>query len=248
VARLGKASRLPAALEELDSPFMPLGGGLVVHTINDANHEPRCRPRRRGTRLRSRNSIVSSYSCFEDFGEDTQAYGYTATVGLSPSCEHDVVAQLVELRQRLAQYVTRDGRFPVDEHFFAEQNARLVRNGEAYYRWNLRDRHMMETLEAILTHVGQQGRARGIIWAHNSHLGDASATSMSRRGELNLGQLVRERFDDRAVLVGFTTHDGTVTAASDWDGPAERSVSGRPSPRATSIYCTPRASSDSCSG
>jgi erythromycin esterase-like protein len=171
------------------------------------------------------------YSCFEDFGEDTQAYGYAATVGLSPSCEHDVVAQLVELRQRLAQYVTRDGRFPADEHFFAEQNARLVRNAEAYYRtmfggraesWNLRDRHMMETLEAILTHVGQQGRARGIIWAHNSHLGDARATSMSRRGELNLGQLVRERFDDRAVLVGFTTHDGTVTAASDWDGPAER--------------------------
>jgi erythromycin esterase-like protein len=172
------------------------------------------------------------YGCFEDFGEDTQAYGYAATLGLSPSCEKDVIAQLVELRQRLVEYVGRDGRFPADEHFFAEQNARLVKNAEAYYRamfggraesWNLRDRHMVDTLESILTFVSQQqGHARAVIWAHNSHLGDARATSMRRRGELNVGQLVRERFGDHAVLVGFTTHDGTVTAASDWDGPAER--------------------------
>jgi erythromycin esterase-like protein len=172
------------------------------------------------------------YGCFEDFGEDTQAYGYSATLGLSASCQDEVVTQLVELRQQLAKYVARDGRFPADEHFFAEQNARLVRDAEAYYRamfggraesWNLRDRHMMETLESILAFVSQHhGSARGVIWAHNSHLGDARATSMSRRGELNLGQLVRERFGSRATLVGFTTHDGTVTAASDWDGPAER--------------------------
>jgi erythromycin esterase-like protein len=172
------------------------------------------------------------YGCFEDFGEDTQAYGYAAAVGLSTSCEDDVVAQLIELRRHLADYVARDGRFPIDEHFFAEQNARLVKNAERYYRamfggraqsWNLRDRHMMETLEAVLAHVTRrQGQARAIVWAHNSHLGDARATEMGRRGELNVGQLVRERFGNRATLVGFTTHDGAVTAASDWDAPAER--------------------------
>lgn len=172
------------------------------------------------------------YECFEDFGEDTQAYGYAAAVGLTSSCEDAVVHQLLELQQQLATYVARDGRFPADEHLFGEQNARVVRNAERYYRsmfgpheqsWNLRDRHMMETLEGVLAHVSRnQGQARAIVWAHNSHLGDARATSMSRRRELNLGQLVRERFGRRAVSVGFTTHDGTVTAASNWDAPTER--------------------------
>jgi erythromycin esterase-like protein len=82
---------------------------------------------------------------------------------------------------------------------------------------------MVETLEAVLArHDRQGGRAKVAVWAHNSHLGDARATEMSRRGELNVGQLVRERYGDDAVLVGFTTHHGSVTAASDWDGPAER--------------------------
>jgi erythromycin esterase-like protein len=172
------------------------------------------------------------YGCFEDFGEDTQAYGYAATLGLSKSCEDDVVAQLVEIRRRAADYATRDGRVAADEYFFAEQNARLVRNAEQYYRsmfggraesWNLRDTHMMETLEALLQHVRKTaGDARAIVWAHNSHLGDARATQMGDMGELNLGQLVRQAYGEQARLIGFTTHTGTVTAASNWDEPAQR--------------------------
>jgi erythromycin esterase-like protein len=172
------------------------------------------------------------YACFEDFGEDTQAYGYAARFGLSRSCEDDVVAQLIELRRRAAEYANRDGRIAADEYFFAEQNARLVRNAEEYYRsmfggrvesWNLRDTHMMETLEALLAHVQQtSGHARAVVWAHNSHLGDARATQMGDHGELNLGQLVRQKHGSQSFLVGFTTHTGSVTAASNWDEPAQR--------------------------
>jgi erythromycin esterase-like protein len=172
------------------------------------------------------------YGCLEDFGEDPQAYGYAATIGLSRSCEDDVVAQLSELRRRAAEYASRDGRIAADEYFVAEQNARLVRNAEEYYRamfggrvesWNLRDTHMMETLQALLAHVRQtSGDARAVIWAHNSHLGDARATQMGDSGELNLGQLVRQAHGAAAFLVGFTTHTGTVTAASNWDETAQR--------------------------
>jgi erythromycin esterase-like protein len=172
------------------------------------------------------------YGCFEDFGEDPQAYGYAAKIGVSRSCEDDVVAQLLDLRRRAADYANRDGRVAADEYFFAEQNARLVRNAEEYYRamfggrvesWNLRDTHMMETLEALLAHVQQgAGHARAVVWAHNSHLGDARATDMGDIGELNLGQLVRQQHGSEAFLVGFTTHTGTVTATSEWDEPARR--------------------------
>ena len=171
------------------------------------------------------------YACFEHFGEDPQAYGYAASFGLSGSCEQEVVAQLVELRRAAADYARRDGRVAADELFYAEQNARLVQNAERYYRamfegrvssWNLRDRHMAETLEALARHLDRPGRpARIVVWAHNSHLGDARATEMGDGGELNVGQLARERYGREAVLVGFTTYTGTVTAASDWDGPAE---------------------------
>ena len=173
------------------------------------------------------------YSCFEEFGRDpAQAYGYAATLGLSRSCEDDVVAQLLELRKAAAAYASRDGRVAEDDYFFAEQNARLVRNAERYYRtmfgghvesWNLRDTHMMETLDALLAWTAQRaGYARAVVWAHNSHLGDARATQMSDWGELNLGQLARERHGERSFLIGFTTHTGTVTAAREWDEPAER--------------------------
>jgi erythromycin esterase-like protein len=172
------------------------------------------------------------YSCFEHFAEDTQAYGYAANFGLTESCERDVIEQLVELRRRAADYASRDGRVAQDEFFFAEQNARLVLNAERYYRmmfrgrvesWNLRDRHMAETLDALVNHLNSQGQAAKVaVWEHNSHLGDARATYMADFGELNVGQLVRERYGSEAVLIGFTTYTGSVTAASDWDGPAER--------------------------
>src|ERR1700716_4310309 len=172
------------------------------------------------------------YSCFEHFAEDTQAYGYAANFGMTESCEREVIDQLIELRRRAADYASRDGRVAQDEFFFAEQNARLILNAEKYYRsmfrgrvesWNLRDRHMAETLDALVTHLNAQGQAAKVaVWEHNSHLGDARATYMADHGELNVGQLVRQRYGSEAVLVGFTTYTGTVTAASDWDGPAER--------------------------
>jgi erythromycin esterase-like protein len=172
------------------------------------------------------------YACFDHFAEDSQAYGYAASVGLSRSCEDDVVAQLIELRRRAIDYASRDGYIAEDEFFFAEQNARLVRNAEEYYRamfggrvqsWNLRDTHMMEILEALIGWTERRaGTAKAVVWAHNSHLGDARATQMGEWGELNLGQLVRQKFGGQACLIGFTTHTGTVTAARDWDRPAEQ--------------------------
>ena len=171
------------------------------------------------------------YSCFEHVGSDPQRYGYAANFGLARSCEDAVVTQLVELRNAAAEYARRDGYVAEDEYFFAEQNARLVRNAEMYYRamfagqvesWNLRDTHMMETLDALMAWTTRRsGYSRAIVWAHNSHLGDARATQMGAWGELNLGQLARERHGDRVFLIGLTTHTGTVTAAREWDQPAE---------------------------
>jgi erythromycin esterase-like protein len=171
------------------------------------------------------------YACFDHFGEDTQAYGYATAFGMGDSCEQEVITQLVELRRRAAEYATRDGRVARDDYFFAEQNARLVKNAEEYYRsmfrghvqsWNLRDRHMVETLDALIQFLSRdRPDAKVVVWAHNSHLGDARATEMGARGELNVGQLVRERYGTAATLIGFTTNTGRVTAASDWDAPAE---------------------------
>jgi erythromycin esterase-like protein len=171
------------------------------------------------------------YSCFDQFGEDSQAYGYAATFGLTESCEREVVNQLHELQRRATDYANRDGRVAADDFFFAEQNARLVKDAEEYYRemfrgsessWNLRDRHMADTLEHLIAFLTTQGpRPKIVVWEHNSHIGDARATEMTDRGEVNVGQLVRERYKNEAVSIGFTTYHGTVTAATDWDGPAE---------------------------
>ena len=172
------------------------------------------------------------YACLGHFGEDPQTYGYAATFGLAQPCEDEVVNQLVELQRCASEYQGRDASLADDEYFYAEQNARLAKNAEEYYRsmfsgqaasWNLRDGHMAETLDALLQHLSRDGRpAKLVVWAHNSHLGDARATQMGDEGELNVGQLVRERYGREAVLVGFMTHTGTVTAATDWGGPAKR--------------------------
>ena len=174
------------------------------------------------------------YSCFEHFGKDITTYGYAAGFGMTPTCESAVIKELVELRRKETEYLQRDGQVAADAYFCAEQNALVVRRAEEYYRnmfrrevssWNLRDTHMMESLERLTKYLGKSDSpAKVIVWAHNSHLGDARATQMGERGELNLGQLVRERFGKQAVSIGFTTYDGTVTAASDWDGPAERKI------------------------
>ena len=165
----------------------------------------------------------------------TRTHRPTATrrpLGLEESCEREVVAQLVELQKAAAAYASRDGHVAEDEYFFAEQNARLAMNAEEYYRsmfrgrvpsWNLRDQHMVDTLDALMQHLGRRRPSpKVVVWAHNSHLGNAGATEMGRRGELNVGQLVKNRFGAAARLIGFTTHDGTVTAAGEWDGPAEQ--------------------------
>lgn len=174
------------------------------------------------------------YGCFERFGDDPQSYGYAATLGVSRTCEAEVVAQLMDLRHSAREYATRDGRVAADDLFQAEQNARLVTNAERYYRamfggrvesWNLRDQHMAETLVALEEHLAGQGLPpKVVVWAHNSHLGDARATEMGSGGELNVGQLVRQRLGDEAVLIGFSTHHGSVTAATDWGEPAQRRV------------------------
>jgi erythromycin esterase-like protein len=170
------------------------------------------------------------YSCLEHFGEDTQAYGYAASFGLTEPCEGEVLNQLVDIQRRASEY-TQGGAASEDEFFYAEQNARLVKNAEEYYRtmfgnhvssWNLRDTHMAETLDALLAHLDRKGeRSKVVVWAHNSHLGDARATEMGDRGEHNIGQLARQRYGKGAVLVGFSTYTGTVTAAINWDEPGQ---------------------------
>jgi erythromycin esterase-like protein len=172
------------------------------------------------------------YACFDHFGEDSQSYGFVTSYGLDESCEKEVVAQLVDLRRHAEDYLRRDGFVAEDAFFYAEQNARLVANAERYYRamfqgrvssWNVRDRHMAETLHALITHLRRHlPDPKLVIWEHNSHLGDARATEMSERGEINVGQLVRERYGGDSVLIGFTTYEGTVTASSAWDGPTEQ--------------------------
>jgi erythromycin esterase-like protein len=171
------------------------------------------------------------YACFEQFGHE-QTYGRAASLGVTDSCRRAVVAQLTELRRRADAYLRRDGLAAEDEQFYAEQNARLIASAEEYYRsmfadhgtsWNLRDRHMADTLARLRAHLERHGEpARIVVWEHNSHVGDARMTEMGGRGELNVGQLARERWPGDAFLVGFTTYDGTVTAASAWDAPAER--------------------------
>ena len=173
------------------------------------------------------------YACFEQYVDDSQEYGYAASLGITRSCEDDVVRQLIEIQRSETQYLGSDGTGAEEEFFFAEQNARLVQNAEEYYRsmfrghissWNLRDSHMSDTLDTLYEHLCRRSSdARIVVWAHNSHLGDASATDSGRHGEHNLGQLTRGRHRrDNVRLIGFTTHTGTVTAASDWDRPAER--------------------------
>ncbi len=171
------------------------------------------------------------YACFDHFQQNLQAYGYAAGFGTGFSCEDEVVSQLLEIgRQAAASGPAVDG--DPDALFQAQQNARLVTNAEHYYRsmfkgrvssWNLRDAHMVETLQALSAHLAERsGRPpRMAVWAHNSHLGDASATAMGEQGEWNVGELMRRRFPGECALVGFTTHSGTVMAASAWDGAGE---------------------------
>ena len=164
------------------------------------------------------------YGCLTPWQMDPATYGRAALTGAYRSCEEDVVHMLHSILEKHREYALHDGERFLD----AAQNARLVANAERYYRimyygsrasWNLRDSHMFETLKTLLQFYGPASKA--VVWAHNSHIGDARATEMSKRGEYNIGQLCRNAFGRGAVLVGFGTDHGTVAAASDWDGPME---------------------------
>ena len=173
---------------------------------------------------RSAEVARQRYGCLTPWQSDPATYGRAALNGSYPTCEDDVVTALRDLLDKRQAYATHDGERFLD----AVQNARLVANAERYYRimyygsrasWNLRDEHMFETLKSLRAHHGPG--SKGIVWAHNSHIGDASATEMSARGEHNLGQLCRKEFGNDCYAIGFGTDHGTVAAASDWDGPME---------------------------
>ncbi len=164
------------------------------------------------------------YGCLTPWQADPATYGRAALTGSYPTCEDDVARALTDLLGKRAAYAAQDGERFLD----AVQNARLVANAERYYRimyygsrasWNLRDEHMFETLKTLLAYKGPNSKA--IVWAHNSHIGNAAATEMSARGEHNIGQLCREAFGDACYAIGFGTDHGTVAAASDWDEPME---------------------------
>lgn len=158
------------------------------------------------------------------WGENLSQYGLEAAIGHAKECEDEVVSVLIKL---LESYASE--KISNEENFYSiYQNAVSIVNAEEYYRsmyqsgvssWNIRDYHMFETLESILEL--QEEDAKVIVWAHNSHVGNAAATEMSEQGELNLGQLCKEKYGDKAYLIGFGTHKGTVIAASSWGGPIE---------------------------
>ncbi|MCP9841759.1 protein-L-isoaspartate(D-aspartate) O-methyltransferase [Synechococcus sp. J7-Johnson] len=208
---------------------------------HNAAHEPAQRVAFRGLDLYSLYSSIRSvldylkdvdpqtaqvaqlrYGCLTPWEAEPATYGHAAITGSYRSCETPVVAVLKDLRRKEQVYAEHDGERFLD----ASQNALLVSNAEQYYRimyygsrasWNLRDGHMFDTLMNLLQHHGPE--SRGVVWAHNSHIGDASATEMSRRGEFNIGQLCRQQLGTAAYSIGFGTHDGTVAAATDSDGP-----------------------------
>ena len=164
------------------------------------------------------------YGCLTPWQSDPATYGHAALTGAYPTCESEVAVVLTDLLHKRRAYADRDGERFMD----AVQNARLIANAEQYYRimyygsrasWNLRDSHMFETLKTLLAFHG--AKAKAVVWAHNSHIGDASATEMFSRGEYNIGHLCRKEFGNRVYAVGFGTDSGTVAAASNWDGPME---------------------------
>lgn len=164
------------------------------------------------------------YGCLTPWQTDPAAYGHAALTGSYRTCEKHVVRMLGEMLEKREQYTALDGeRFTNAVH-----NARLIANAERYYRvmyygsrasWNLRDEHMFDTLRDLLE--ARRPDSKAIVWAHNSHIGNAAATEMSARGEFNIGELCRQHFGEAAYSIGFGTHAGTVAAASDWGGPME---------------------------
>jgi len=219
----------PVAFYGLDLYSMNTSVHAVIDYLDKANPAAAERARQR-------------YGCLDRFMDDLQLYGHSAESGLIDSCEKQIVSQLIELRRRAHEYLERDGLEARDEYFSVSQNAKLIRNAEQYYRslfsekqhsWNVRDRHMFDTLTELFAHLGRRkgSEAKIVVWAHNSHVGNAAATDMGQRGEFNIGQLACETHGDEALLIGFSTSHGTVTAASNWDEPPEYKNINIPFPR-----------------
>ncbi len=172
------------------------------------------------------------YACFDHMSVDPQEYGLLCAQGLREPCTKAVLQNLLDIYQHHFDYIKKDGLAAEETFFYAAQNARVVKNGEHYYRsmyenhassWNNRDSHMAETVDHIVDHLEKRhGKpAKIIIWAHNSHVGDARATEMGARGEINIGQLIREKYAESCYNIGFSTYDGTVLAANDWGANGE---------------------------
>jgi erythromycin esterase-like protein len=168
------------------------------------------------------------YGCFKAYSEP-EVYGEAASTQPEKSCKDAAAAELNDLQSHAARYVDYRDPSSVEMFFHAEQNARVVKDGEAYYRsmydpivssWNIRDTHMAATVDTLIEHL-KQGQAKIVIWAHNSHLGNASATDATERGEFNVGQLVREKYGQQVYGIGFSTYTGSVTASTDWGGAPE---------------------------
>lgn len=210
-ARHGKPGLPPVRIRGLDIYAMHRSIEVVLAFLDANDPAAAARARRR-------------YGCLAPWSDDPARYGRAVAAGTLDGCEREAVETLEDLlRRRL------DGaRAPHDDLFDAQRNASLVRSAERYYRamyvgsresWNLRDTHMLETLQAVIEHAGPGTRA--VVWAHNSHVGDAAATDMGARGETSLGSLARTAFGDGAYLIGMGTDRGTVAAAHEWDGPME---------------------------
>lgn len=193
----------------------------VINYLKSVNPEAARRARKR-------------YGCFARFREDSQRYGLEVSNKTTRSCEQETEQQLQELRQMMANGNPGDAEHSRRNDLFnAYQNANVVNRAEAYYRtiynegvssWNLRDKHMFDTLNALIKHIesNSRGKAKIVVWAHNTHQGDARATYMAEQGEWNVGQLIRQQYQKDAILVGFTTYAGYVRAASQWGGFDER--------------------------
>jgi erythromycin esterase-like protein len=167
------------------------------------------------------------YDCFSSYGNNPPQYGYDVASGIKKSCEKQAAEQFQEMEQRFAAWQNNPQRERNDDLFSAYQSARVVKNAEAYYRlsynrgfstWNLRDNHMADTIHALTGYLDALGNSKSkiVVWAHNTHQGDARMTDMGETGELNVGYLMRKATDGNSVLIGFTTYTGRVMAASEW--------------------------------
>lgn len=170
---------------------------------------------------------MERYACFDHVKPDPQNYGYLTSLGIKKNCIKEAIDELIDLQNDAYHLLKKNNDVAADEYFHIVQNARVIKNAENYYRvmfedhhssWNVRDSHMAETIDVLKDHLENkwQRPAKIIIWAHNSHVGDARATEMGSKGELNIGQLVREKYGHHAYLIGFSTYNGTVIAADNW--------------------------------